>query len=470
SYLRQAIAITADPAERAAQHLRAAVSANAAALHTDAQALVRAAIDLARSSRDLEAVGAGEALLGEILIDSGQTAEAVQVLEAAIALFPATGTGEVRATLLATLSRAFMRTGQPARSVETADLALDLAEHLDLERLVAETFNNKGSSLGYMGRRREGQALLRAAVEVAHAGGFVAAEIRALSNSGASTEDPRDGRAAYVAARDLALRVGNRNLARWSGEAARFQAWVLADGWDAILAESADERSDDRGSPLDEARHAAIVAIFKSARGDPTDAELATLDAVAAQVSDRYPGAAAHSLRGNLAFRNGDYAVAVDESLLATEDEELAPYFLEDAMRATLWGRDLTRAREVADRLESDRSTGLQIDTARLAARAGIAALEGRIDDAIAGYREAMSRQRSVGADFVVASTALDFVRLVGGDHAATREAAAEARPIFKRVKARPYLERLDAALVRPVAEATPSGSVESRAVSSTPG
>ncbi|HEX7474054.1 MAG TPA: adenylate/guanylate cyclase domain-containing protein, partial [Candidatus Limnocylindrales bacterium] len=254
SYLRQAIAITADPAERAALHLRAAVSANAAALHSDAQALVRAAIELARSSRDLEAVGAGEALLGEILIDSGLTAEAVQVLEAAIANFPATGTGEVRATLLATLSRAFMRTGQPARSVETADLALDLAEHLDLERLVAETFNNKGSSLGYMGRRREGQALLRAAVEVAHAGGFVAAEIRALSNSGASTEDPRDGRAAYVAARDLALRVGNRNLARWSGEAARFQAWVLADGWDAVLAESADERSDDRGSPLDEAR------------------------------------------------------------------------------------------------------------------------------------------------------------------------------------------------------------------------
>ena len=303
SYLRQAIAITADASERAAQHLRAATSANAAGIHDDAQALVRAGLDLARSSGDLEAVGAGEALLGEVLIDSGQTAEAVEVLEAGVAAFPATGTGEVRATLLATLSRAYMRTGQPAKSVETADLALDLAEHLGLERLLAETLNNKGSSLGYMGRRREGQALLEAAVDVAHAGGFVAAEIRALSNSGASTDDPRDGRAAHVAARDLALRVGNRNLARWSGEAARFQAWVIADGWDEILAESADERGDDRGSPLDEARHAAIIAIFKSARGEPTDAELATLDAVAAQVSDRYPPAAAHSLRGIQAFR-----------------------------------------------------------------------------------------------------------------------------------------------------------------------
>ena len=470
SYLRQAIEITADASERAAQHLRAATSANAAALHDDAQVLVRAGLDLARSSADLEAVGACEALLGEVLIDSGQTAEAVEVLEAGVAAFPANGTGEVRATLLATLSRAYMRTGQPAKSVETADLALDLAEHLGLERLLAETLNNKGSSLGYMGRRREGQALLEAAVDVAHAGGFVAAEIRALSNSGASTEDPREGRIAYLAARDLALRVGNRNLARWAGEAARFNAWVIADGWDEILAESEDDRADDRGSPLDEARHAAIIAIFKSSRGEPTDAELATLDTVAAQVSDRYPPAAAHSLRGINAALRGDYGLAVDEALLATADEELAPYFLEDAMRATLWGRDLARAHEVADRLDAERSTGIQIATARLAARAGIAAIEGRIDEAILGYREAISRSRASGADFVVATISLDFVHLVGSDHPATRDAAAEARPIFERVRARPYLERLDAATARPVADASTTGADVTRAVSATPG
>src|SRR4029077_2717120 len=57
SYLRQAIAITADPAERATLHLRAATSANAAALHAEAKELVRAGLDLARSSGDHEAVG-----------------------------------------------------------------------------------------------------------------------------------------------------------------------------------------------------------------------------------------------------------------------------------------------------------------------------------------------------------------------------------------------------------------------------
>jgi hypothetical protein len=291
-----------------------------------------------------------------------------------------------------------------------------------------------------------------------------------LTNMGAASDDPRDGRQAYVAARDLALRVGDRNLARWSGEAARFQAWILADGWDAILAERPEEEGDDHGSLLDEARHAAILAIFKSARGEPTDAELATLDAVSAKVSDPYPAAAAHSLRGVLAFERGDYSKACDEALLATMDEELASYFLEDAMRDALWGHDLARAYEIADRLDAHRSTGRQIVTARLAARAGIAALEGRVDEAIAGFQEALARPRAVGADFVLASMALDFVHLVGGDHAAVREAAAEARPIFERIKARPYLHHLEAALARPAADPTHAEPDSTRTMSAAPG
>jgi hypothetical protein len=187
-------------------------------------------------------------------------------------------------------------------------------------------------------------------------------------------------------------------------------------------------------------------------------------------VSDPYAAAVVHSLRASRAFDRGEYAVAVDESLLATEDKELARYFLDDAMRAALWSRDLARARDVAGRLDADRSTGIAIEASRLAARAGIAALEGRLDEASAGFREAMSRHRSIGADFLVASVALDFVHLLGGGYPATREAGAEARPIFERVKARPYLERLEAALVQPAAGATLAGPSEARAVSTTSG
>jgi class 3 adenylate cyclase/tetratricopeptide (TPR) repeat protein len=470
SYLDQAIAITADPRERAGLHLRVATSANASSLHAAAESHVRAGIELAQGADDPGMVGIGEALLGEVLIDAGLSAEAAQALEAAIAAFPDAAGKDVRAALLANLSRAYMRTGQSVKAIEAADLALDLAEHLDLERLVAETFNNKGSALSYLGRRREAIALLEAAVSVAHAGGFVAAEIRAMSNLAASIEDPREAREAYRAARDLARRVGNRSLARWSGQSGRFQSYLLADDWDTALAEGADDVADDQGSPLDEIRRIAISEAFLAARGESTNAILARLEVLSTQVSDPFAAASVHSVRSDQAWLAGDHALAFDEAMLASQDETLASFFLKDAIRAALWGRDIAGAREGARRLDAVPVSGPTATALRTGAWAGIAALEGRLDEAIAGHREAMTRYRSTGLVFDVARTALDFVVLVGGDHAATREAAAEARPIFERVRARAYLERLDAALARPAPPAVLIDARDAAGVSGTAG
>ncbi|MHB8460875.1 MAG: ATP-binding protein [Candidatus Limnocylindrales bacterium] len=468
SYLKQAIAISADSAERTALHLRAAVSANVAARHTDAEALVRAAIALAEAAEDPQSAGTAAALLGEILIDSGRPPEAAEVLEGALADFPDTGNGAVRAAILANLSRARMRLSQPDKAIEAADLALDLAEHLGLERIVAETLNNKGSSLGQLGRRREGTALLRASIQVAHTDGFVAAEIRAMNNLGANTADRREARDAHRAAEELALRVGNRNLANWSAEAARYQAFELAEGWDAALAPAVDEGAGAAGSQLDEVRRIAISTWFLLARGMPVDAQLARLEVLSTEVSDPFARSAVHSIRSDQALQRGAYDRAVEEALLAAEDEELAAYCLADAMRATLWGHDLERAREVLGRLETIPETGLDVDAARVAARAGVAALEGRVDDAIGDFRHAMSQLRLINAEFNLARLTLDFVMLLG-DHPATREAAAEARAIFERVKARPYLERLDAATARETKDSPPAEDRLGLAVSGRP-
>jgi hypothetical protein len=217
-----------------------------------------------------------------------------------------------------------MRNNEPARAIGAADQALDLAEHLGLERLVAETFNNKGSSLGYLGRPREGEALLRAAVEVARAGGFVAAEIRAMSNLGASIDSARHARDAYRGAEELARRVGNRSLARWASEAARYQDFIAADGWDAALAKGADDRDDDPGSVLDGIRRLAVSALFLAARGESTDAAIARLEVLSTEVSDPYGQSSLHYLRSDRALRAGDYAHACDEAILAARDESLA--------------------------------------------------------------------------------------------------------------------------------------------------
>ena len=463
AYLRQAIVITEDAQERADLSFRAARSANAAARHEDAQALVRTGIDLARTAADPVAVGSGEALLGEILIDSGQPPESVAVLESAVAHFPATGSDEVRAAILANLSRALMRADLPARSIAAADLALDLAEHLGLERLVAETFNNKGSSLGYLGRRREGTALLRAAVDLAHAGGFVAAEIRAMNNLATGLDDIREARDAYQAAEELAQRVGNRSMASWARESRRFNEYRLAEDWGDPTNTGLDDPVEEGGSPLDEVRRVFGIASVMVARGQPIEAASARLEALALKVSDPWATAKVHSLRGDRAILTGDFETAAEERFqAATATPFAASTFLAPASRAAVWGSDAARAREAVERMDASPEIGESVSADRIAARAGIAALEGRMDEAISGYREAIARHRSIGSNLAVAEYSLDLVRLVGGNHPAAREAAAEARAIFARVGAQPYLELLDAAMSGTWAEArsTTSGEV----------
>ena len=452
AHLRTAIRITADPGERAGLLLRAGASANAAARHADAEALGRDAVSLARDAGDPSAPGRAAALLGEILIDSGKPPESVEVLEEAIAAFPGAGDDETRAVLLSNLSRAYMRSGNPTRSIETADRALEIAERRHLERIIAETFNNKGSSLGYLGREREATALLRAAVDLAHAGGFVAAEIRALSNLAVSMDaDPRRGREVLDRAVALARRVGIRSLANWAAVSRLYMIYDTAEGWEGALAEAEQDLADARAhtvlGPLDEIRSLLVQGLLRVARGEPSDEALASVEALAAQTTDAFGPAAVHVLRGDRALLAGLFDEARREFLLAAEEPNIGEVFLARATRASLWGRDIVKAREIADRLDAHPSASTNITATRIAARAGIAALEGRPDEAIAGYRDALFRYRAIGLAFNLACADLDLVVLVGGVGPETREAAAEARAIFERVGARPFLDLLETAV-----------------------
>lgn len=126
-------------------------------------------------------------------------------------------------------------------------------------------------------------------------------------------------------------------------------------------------------------------------------------------------------------------------------------------MRPALWGRDLARGREIASLLDADPATGIDVTASRAAAHAGIAALEGRTDEAVNGFRQAFAGFRTMGATYLLASYQLDMVVVLGPDHPAAREAAAEARPILEQIKARFWLEILDAALASgPVPTAAP--------------
>ena len=452
AHLRQAIRITSDPAERAALHLRAGASANAAARHAEAEELARAAIDLARDAGDPPASAEPRRSSARSSSTPESPRSRSRSWRRRSPRFPESGDDEIRAVLLSNLSRAYMRSGAPARSIETADRALEIAERRHLERVIAETFNNKGSSLGYLGREREATALLRAAVDLAHAGGFVAAEIRALSNLAVTMDaDPRLGREVLDRAIALARRVGVRSLANWAAISRLYTIYDAAEGWEEALAEAEEDLADARAhtllSPLDEIRSVSLQGLLRVARGEPSDEALASLEMLADRTTDAFGPAAVHVMRGDRALLAGEHAEACRAFLLAAEEPNIGEIFLARSMRAALWGGDIVTARQIADRLDAHPSAASNISAARIAARAGIAALEGRLDEALAGYREALSRYRAMGLALDLACADLDLVVLVGGDGPATREAAAEARAIFERVGARPFLERLEAAV-----------------------
>ena len=130
-----------------------------------------------------------------------------------------------------------------------------------------------------------------------------------------------------------------------------------------------------------------------------------------------------------------------------------------------LLARDLEGARATAVR-HSQESQGNMIDDALgVAAQVGIAALEGRVDDAIAGYREAFDQLAAIHMDWLLALLGFEFMSLVGGDHPATREAAARSRAIFERVNAQPWLAKLDALTAPRVGAPPRTSKADSRPV-----
>ena len=450
-YLRSAVALTADPALRLDLLLRAAQAAGRSALHDDAVAFARDALAIGTEAGDAEMRGRAGAMLGEVLIDIGDPAAAVAALEAAAEAFPATGAGAVRAELLANLSRAYMRVNDPRRSIETADLALALAEPLGLDRVIAEALNNKGSSLGYLGRTREAVVLLEGAVKIARAGGHVAAEIRALTNLGASSETTTRAIVVGRQAAELGRRVGNRSLARWSEDMLRWYAYGSGDGWDEAidggLAQVADDRAHGQASDFDEARTLGFIGYLMAARGLPLDDLLDRLGVLRETLSDPFAGASLLSIRSERTMLAGDPASAIADAVAAAELETPArSIFASLACRPALWARDGSATSAVIAIMEGEpRNPGN--DAYLEVMRAGLAALEGRTDEAAAAYREGIEHIRSLGDAFDAARASLDCILLVGPDHPVSRMLAPEVRDVFERLRATPYLERLDAAV-----------------------
>ena len=367
------------------------------------------------------------------------------------------------AMLAVTLARPLFFSGRHEDAMARNELALEIGESLQLPEVLSHGMNTKGLILSARGRHEEAELLSRHALEVALANDLSSAALRAYGNLTATVslrDRNREALELSLRGRELARRVGDRESEAWLGLHARGIGFALGE-WDAMLAGEGIEgvvRSQiwarflatfvfvHRGE-LKEARQRLeaardvvdpqepqSIAGFKSLEAEVL---LAEGDARAALAAAEEVVALRVNVAGGLAnFTNG-YVAALDAAF-ALGDEAKVDELL-----------------SIVERLPpGDLTPYLRAVGARFSARRGT--LRGDTEPA-AGFQAAERLLREIEFPFELAVVLLEHAEWLAAEGRAeeAEPLAAEARELFERLRATPYIERLDRL---PVPATTPAG------------
>jgi len=288
-------------------------------------------------------------------------------------------------------------------------------------------------------------ALLRAGTDLAETNGLTATQARGLLNLSASGTgvDPRqayrDAREAVALARRYGLRV---TLATASGNA--LESAVSVGDWPWAASETERLVSEDVET-FDRLVVYRGMEELHAFRGEPVDAMLTehaqfvASDDAPNNRSNYVAAVAAHE------FVHGQYADAVTnwrQSAMLSETNAAAD--LPRAVRAALWMRDAATAALVLADYDSLHLFGPGPSAWRPTIGAGLAALDGRRDEALELYAEAHSKWRAAEVVFDGALTSIDMLFTLGPDEPAARVAAAESRTTLDALGARPFVDLID--------------------------
>jgi predicted ATPase len=453
-YFSQAAELEDDPVAKAELHEHAGRMAQRAARGEAARALLEQAYSVFEAAGLKRRAARVSAHLAEIDFREGHPPEAVARLEAALDTLAGEEPDEDVAYAAAQLGRFLVLNNQYELAAVRLERALELAEALRLPEVFAQALTSK--SILYVGRNRleEGRILLEGALDRALAHDLHAAAVRALNNLAVNFESADQyAKAADTSARglELARRVGDRV---WEEifVAGPISAHVLLGRWETAIAAAAEA-----GSAVDSQPLQLPLVLVDCARGDlararerlETHAGLEDSDDT--QVRAGYRFAEAHVLRAE-----GRQREALEAAVSGIEIEELGITFLTvklnliEALEAAFALGDQVRVQETIDRIEAlrpgERPPILEAHAHRFRAK-----LTG--DEA--GYRAAARLFRELGLEPWLAITLLEHGEWLAeqGREAEAGPLVAEAREIFERLEAVPWIER--AAAVHTEAGAT---------------
>ncbi len=348
---------------------------------------------------------------------------------------------EAAAVFAESVGRLRFRLQQHDAAISWSDRALQLAEPLALDGVIAMALVTKGTALGFLRRSREGIALLEGALLDARSHGQHLAALRAANNLSSSLvgTDPRAALERIRDALELSRRLGYRSFDGYlagnaAGAGTQTGDWDLVAGWVDDMLEGDPDRPE-----ADWLRFCRDLAT--PWRGGANVAALSALLDEARREHDAQTEANTLRRLMDIALAAGrhDEAVEQAEMLLALP---LGWFSATAIARVGLHAGRPELARRGIDLAGTGR--GKLPDHTLAAARAGLAALEGRPAEAVQLYRSALDGFREFGVRLTLAQTVLDMAAVLGPDEPAVRAVLPEGRQILEDLRATVLLERLD--------------------------
>jgi hypothetical protein len=233
----------------------------------------------------------------------------------------------------------------------------------------------------------------------------------------------------------MLLLIGN------SAEEAR-----LTGDWDWALAELGTQLAGELDRP-DRAWYLGTTLVYRCWRGEAANADWAEWETLIEGQDDPRIAADYAEVRSLRALTEGHLADARRFAIDSFETVSGLPSRRAVAARAALWSGDRSGAMADLEAIDATGVHGPAAELRRTAIRAGIAALDGRTADAIAQYRSAREGWRDLGVLWEEALLGIDMATLLDSREPEVVAAAARSREILTGLSARPFLDRLEAAL-----------------------
>ena len=429
AYLEPALEVTRDPAERAALLEMSGAAAQAAARYETAERHMHAAADAYAAIGDRRSGLRVAGTLGMMHTFHGRPRDGIAVIEPVLDAAMDLHAEPEAIALMGALARSYLFADDYDRALELIDQVLVAAERIDDISIITDGVLTKGTTLLYLARYREGLVLLSGGLGLAEAHGFVTSQLRARLNISflQLPDDPRQARATAMTGLDQARRLGYRDWAvLMAGNAADGQ--FLIGDWTDVLA-TYDRFVGERAVADSEVSDLSAMQIsIRALRGEwaAMSADLAQFEAEMGTATGSQERTVVLQVRMWCALAEGR-----DDELLGWSVEGAEP--LNGLMchhivgHAALWRRDLDRARAACEGMVATGIHGRWASAIKLDIQAGIAALEGRPDDAAAGWKEVQATLVDLGTQLTLVLSLMDRAAL-SADPAAAAAAGVEAR------------------------------------------